>query len=98
MDRPQALLFDFNGTLSDDELLCCRFFVELFAELGRPLSEAEYFARFAGHPDEEIVRVWLGPDFADPQAVIAERVARYVRAAADGSTVSEPVREALRYA
>src|SRR2546423_14190205 len=93
MRRPDALLFDFNGTLSDDELLVCRIFVELFAELGRPLAPDDYFARFVGRTDDEIVRDWLGPEFPDVDAVVAERVERYLAAAADGSTVAAPVRE-----
>ena len=98
MGRPGALLFDFNGTLSDDEPLVCRLFVELFAELGRPLSSDEYFERFAGHTDAEIVRSWLGPDFPDVDAIVDERIARYLTVAADGSTVPEAVREAVLYA
>jgi beta-phosphoglucomutase len=98
MARPEALLFDFNGTLSDDEPLVCGIFVELFAELGRPITRDEYFARFAGHTDEAIVRSWLGDDFAETKAVVEERVARYLAAAADGSTVAEPAREAVLYA
>src|SRR5437870_2731153 len=97
MARPEALLFDFNGTISDDEPLVCQIFVELFAELGRPISKEEYFSSFAGHADEEIVRAWLGPE-VDVAAVIRERIERYLAAAADGATVAEPVREAVRYA
>jgi HAD superfamily hydrolase (TIGR01509 family) len=96
--RPEALLFDFNGTLSDDEPLVCSIFAELFAELGRPLAREEYFESFAGHADDEIVRSWLGDDFPDVDAVVEERIARYLAAAADGSTVAEPVRAAVRYA
>jgi beta-phosphoglucomutase len=95
---PDALLFDFNGTLSDDEPLVCSIFVDLFAELGRPLAREEYFERFAGHADDAIVRSWLGDDFPDVNAVVEERIARYLAAAADGSTVAEPAREAVRYA
>src|SRR5437762_10604351 len=93
-----AILFDFNGTLSDDEPLVCRIFVELFAELGRPLAPDEYFARFVGRTDDEIVRGWLGPDFPDVGAVLEERVERYIAVAADGSTVAVPVRQAVLYA
>jgi beta-phosphoglucomutase len=96
--RPEALLFDFNGTLSDDERLVCSIFVELFAELGRPLTSEQYFERFAGLTDDVIVRSWLGEDFPDPDAVVRERVARYLAAAADGSTVAEPARQAVLYA
>jgi beta-phosphoglucomutase len=95
---PDAIVFDFNGTLSDDEPVLCEIFVELFAEHGRPLSAQEYFDHLAGLSDPEIVRTWLGSDHPDVDAVIEERVARYRTAVGDGSTVHEHVREAVRYA
>jgi beta-phosphoglucomutase len=93
-----AAIFDFNGTLSDDEPLLCEIFMDLFAEHGRPMSAQEYFDQLAGLSDPEIVKTWLGEDHPDVQAVIDERVRRYREAAADGSTVHEHVREAVRYA
>ena len=94
----RAVLFDFNGTLSDDEPVLCELFIHLFAEHGRPLSAQEYFDELAGYSDPEIVRRWLGRDHPDVEAVIEERVRRYRAAVADGSTVREHVREAVRYA
>jgi beta-phosphoglucomutase len=94
----RGVVFDFNGTLSDDEPILCEIFVQLFEEHGRPLSAQEYFDELAGLSDPEIVRTWLGPDHPDVDAVIAERVARYRVAVADGSSVHEHVREAVRYA
>lgn len=93
--RPQALLFDFNGTLSDDEHIQCEIYREIFAEAGRPLGEAEYFARLAGLSDPEIVRTWLGEERPE---LVAERVSRYQARAADGSTVKPSTRQAVRYA
>ena len=93
--RPQALLFDFNGTLSDDEHIQCEIYREIFAEAGRPLGEAEYFARLAGLSDPEIVRTWLGEERPE---LVAERVSRYQARAADGSTVGPSTRQAVRYA
>jgi beta-phosphoglucomutase len=93
-----AAIFDFNGTLSDDEPLLCEIFMDLFAEHGRPMSAQEYFDQLAGLSDPEIVKTWLGEDHPDVQAVIDERVSRYREAAADGSTVHEHVREAVRHA
>ena len=93
----RALVFDFNGTLSDDEPVLCEIFVRLFEEHGRPLSAQEYFDRLAGLSDPEIVRTWLGRDHPDVDAVIDERVGRYREAVADGSTVHEHVREAVRF-
>ena len=94
----RAIVFDFNGTLSDDEPVLCEIFVRLFMEHGRPLSAQEYFDNLAGLSDPEIVRTWLGHDHPDVDAVVAERVDRYRAAVADGSTVYEHVREAVRYA
>jgi HAD superfamily hydrolase (TIGR01509 family) len=44
------------------------------------------------------VRTWLGPEHPAVDEVIAERVRRYRAAVADGSTVPEEVRAAVRYA
>ena len=93
-----AIVFDFNGTLSDDEPIMCAIFSQLFAEHGKPLTTKEYFDELAGLSDPEIVRTWLGPDHPDVDAVIAERVNRYRAAVGDGSSVHEHVREAVRYA
>jgi beta-phosphoglucomutase len=93
-----AVVFDFNGTLSDDEPILCAIFMQLFAEHGRPLSAQEYFDELAGLSDPEIVTTWLGEEHEDVRKVIDERVRLYRAAAADGSTVHEHVREAVRFA
>ncbi len=93
----RALLFDFNGTLSDDEPVLYRVFAALFAEYGRPLTEHEYYGLLAGLSDIEIARTWLG-DRDDLDAVVRQRVNRYRAAVSDGSTISPERREAVRYA
>jgi beta-phosphoglucomutase len=93
--RPAALLFDFNGTLSDDEQIQCEIYQEIFAEAGKPLGKAQYFAELAGLSDPEIVRTWLGEERPE---LVAERVSRFQARAADGSTVGPAAREAVRYA
>jgi HAD superfamily hydrolase (TIGR01509 family) len=93
-----AAIFDFNGTLSDDEPVLCEIFMHLFAEHGRPMSAQEYFDQLAGLSDPEIVTTWLGEDHPDVRAVIAERETRYRAAASDGSTIHEHTREAVRFA
>jgi beta-phosphoglucomutase len=90
-----AVVFDFNGTLSDDEPVLASVYRELFAELGRPITEAEYYAQLAGHTDDEMMLRWFGR--SDP-AVIEERIARYNALVSDGSTVDEDTRAAVRYA
>ena len=96
--RPRAVVFDFNGTLSQDEPILLEIFQELFGEQGKPLSAQEYFDELAGLSDPEIVRAWLGPDHPAVGEVIAERTRRYRLAVADGSTVPDEVRAAVRYA
>ena len=94
----RAVIFDFNGTLSDDEPILCEIFMHLFAEHGKPMSAQEYFDRLVCLSDPEIVRAWLGDDDPDVEAVIEERTRRYRYAVADGSSVHEHVREAVRFA
>ncbi|HZS24545.1 MAG TPA: HAD family phosphatase [Gaiellaceae bacterium] len=95
---PAAIVFDFNGTLSDDEPVLCEIFSQLFAEHGKPLAAQQYFDHLAGLSDPEIVRTWLGRDHPEVDEVIEERIRRYRAAVGDGSTVHEHVREAVRYA
>jgi beta-phosphoglucomutase len=91
----RAVAFDFNGTLSNDEPILAAIYVELFGELGTPLTEAEYYEHLAGHTDEEMFSRWLG---RSDEQLIAERVRRYNERVADGSTVEAEMREALAYA
>jgi beta-phosphoglucomutase len=93
-----AVVFDFNGTLSDDEPILCEIFMHLFAEHGRPMSAQEYFDRLAGRSDPDVVKIWLGEEHPDVSAVVGERERRYREATADGSTIHEHVREAVRFA
>jgi beta-phosphoglucomutase len=93
----RAVIFDFNGTLSNDEPILCEIFGRLFAAQGKPLSAEEYYDQLAGLSDPEIVRTWLGGDHPAVADVIAQRTALYVAAVADGSSIPENVREAVRY-
>ena len=95
MTAPRAVVFDFNGTLSDDEPILYAVYAELFAEQGRPLTEREYYDELAGHSEEEILERWLGRSTPE---LVADRIARYRARAGDGATVYPEVREAVRYA
>lgn len=91
----QAVAFDFNGTLSNDEQVLARVYEELFAELGQPLTAEEYYEHLAGHTDEEMFNRWLG---YSSDELIQERVRRYNALVSDGSTVDDDVRAAVRWA
>lgn len=61
----QAAIFDFNGTLSDDEPILFRIFGELFAKAWRyDLARDDYFARLAGRSDREIIETVAGETMA----------------------------------
>ena len=92
---PRAVVFDFNGTLSDDEPLLCAIYAEIFTELDRPMTEQDYYGLLAGHTEEEIFRLWIGR--SDPP-LIADRIARYRARVHDGSTIDAEARAAVRYA
>lgn len=91
----KALVFDFNGTISDDEPVLIRVYQELFEEVGRPITADEYLSELAGHTDPEMFIRWLG--VADPD-LMEERIRRYNAIVADGSTVDEETRAAVGYA
>ena len=97
MGAAEALVFDFNGTLSHDEPILLSIYQQLFARHGRPLTAEQYVSDLAGNTEEAIVQGWLGVEGDELEALIADRIDRYV-ARADGSTVPAAVREAVRHA
>lgn len=97
MQPARALVFDFNGTLSHDEPVLFAIYAELFAEHGRPLTADDYYGTLAGNTEEAIIGGWLGVDGDALERLVEERIDRYVRRA-DGSTISESLREAVRHA
>ncbi len=94
----RALLFDFNGTLSQDEPLLLRIYQRLFARYGRPLTEEQYYGGLAGLSEEAIVGGWLGVDGPLLGSLIAERIESYATEAAGGQTVQPEMRRVVRYA
>jgi beta-phosphoglucomutase len=78
----RTVLFDFNGTLSDDEPLLLTVYTEMFvAHLGWTLSPRHYYSRLAGRSDREIVGVILeelrGDHSKLESTLIEERRDRY---------------------
>ena len=92
--RVAAVAFDFNGTLSDDEQLLFEIYACMFEQRGRPLSRATYVRELAGRTEEAIIGGWLGVAGPELDALVTERVERYV-AAADGRTVAPRLRAAF---
>ena len=94
----RAVIFDFNGTLSQDEPVLCRIYRELFTEYGKPISEREYYERLSGLAEHSIAELCLGAGDPRIPAFIRERIDRYRALVEDGSTVPEATRGAVRFA
>jgi HAD superfamily hydrolase (TIGR01509 family) len=70
--RPgRGVLFDFNGTLSDDEPILQAIFTEIFAQhLGWEMTPEEYRTQLLGHSDREIVEIAVGNHAAGDRELI----------------------------
>ena len=94
--RP-AVIFDFNGTLSDDEPILFRIFGELFDEhLGWAMTQQDYDSQLLGHSDREIVEKALQITGAqqiaaahgrDVDSLLALRKKRYRELVADDNPI-----------
>jgi beta-phosphoglucomutase len=52
---PAAIVFDFDGVIANSEPLHLRAFQEVLGPAGLPLGAAEYYARYLGYDDEDMV-------------------------------------------
>ena len=99
-EPPRAVVFDFNGTISDDEPLLAELCAVIFAEIGIEVSRELYFGEYAGYSDPEIVeRVLRSHDRHDPalaEGLLARRTALYLERAASGETVHAAAAACLR--
>jgi len=90
-EPPRAVVFDFNGTISDDEPLLAELCAAIFAEIGIEVSRELYFGEYAGYSDPEIVeRVLHRHARFDPalaERLLARRTALYLERASSGETV-----------
>lgn len=97
----RVVIFDFNGTLSDDEPLLREIFTQLFTiHLGWSMSADEYAADFAGLSDREIIeRAVLATrgEASDGDALVERllslRGERYRERVAAQCPVREPARD-----
>jgi beta-phosphoglucomutase len=87
------VIFDLNGTLSDDEPLIERIYLEALAEAGAPIDARTYAAELAGLAEPEMIERGLRLGGLEPtnalrEAVLRMRLDRYRDAVAGESTIS----------
>lgn len=103
MIAPSAIIFDFNGTISDDERLLARLFVEIFDEIGIEVTQELYFERYAGYSDPEICadvaeRNGRGGDGGLVDRLLERRTELYLRSVRAESPVKPAAAEYVRRA
>ena len=86
------MLFDFNGTISDDEPILARIFARMFSEIGIDVSEELYFAEFAGYSDPEIVERMLTRFQVDEDGLDQRLIDRRAELYLEEIAVQSPVR------
>jgi len=100
VEPQRAVIFDFNGTLSDDEPILARIFAEIFAErLGWEMDDEVYRATLLGHSDREIVQIAVRDHGGDDPALVGEllrmRRERYLAAVAEQAPISDEAVEVV---
>jgi len=89
--RNPAVIFDFNGTLSDDEPILFRIFAELFAEhLDWRMTQDDYDRHLLGHSDREIVEkaIEIAGARADVDPLLELRKRRYRELVAEDNPIT----------
>ncbi len=97
---PSAVIFDFNGTLSDDEGLLAELFERIFAEVGIDVPAQLYFDEFVGYSDAEICARVLARFGREQEGLTGRLVARrtelYLEAQRARPTVTPQAAEMVR--
>jgi HAD superfamily hydrolase (TIGR01509 family) len=100
---PAAVIFDFNGTISDDERLLARLFVQIFSEIGIAVTEQLYFEEYAGYSDPEICADVVRRHGRDGETglvnqLLLRRTDLYLQAVAEESPVKPAAADYVRRA
>jgi beta-phosphoglucomutase len=96
--RPRrAVIFDFNGTLSDDEPILLEIFTnQCRTRLGHDLDPADYYRRLAGRSDREIIEVLVrervGDDPLLVEDLLIDRRNQYLRIVSERSPITSAPR------
>lgn len=92
MSYTHAVVFDFDGVLADTEGAHLAAFQGAFAPRGWTLDRGEYFDRYLGYDDADLLRTFardraLQIDAEDAAAVLADKARRYEERIARGSVL-----------
>jgi beta-phosphoglucomutase len=99
--QPRAVIFDFNGTISDDEPLIGRLLQEVLAAEGGTLSDEWFLEELSGLSDREIMVIVLEAAGLTPaddllDSMIRRKSARYMEEVRANPPVSAEAAELVR--
>lgn len=100
----QAVIFDFNGVIVDDEPLHFALLRQVLGEVGLPLAEEDYAAKYLGRTDRACFALALraadraarADDAVFVEQLIARKAELYQRAIKEGASFFPGVRELAR--
>jgi beta-phosphoglucomutase len=100
MTDARAVVFDFDGVLADTEGLHLRAFQDAFAPRGWTLDRADYFERYLGYGDVDMIVTFaadanLAVSPADVTAIVADKARSYDRRVASGSVLFDGAAAAI---
>ncbi|MBI3603476.1 MAG: HAD family phosphatase [Nitrospirae bacterium] len=80
----QAIIFDFDGVVADNEPIHFAMFRRVLGEIGLPLTESDYYAKYLGYDDKGcFAAVLAAHDRPAPKALIDDLIDRKARAYLD---------------
>ena len=90
MTSARAVVFDFDGVLADTEGAHLAAFQDVFAPRGWTLTRTEYFERYLGYDDRDLVRAFsndrgLGLAAGEAEALLLDKARRYEQRLSRGS-------------
>lgn len=99
----RAIVLDFNGTLAQDNDLVAQIYVDTFASIGAELTVQEYQHELAALADREVFelamrRVGLARNRVQRDALIEERIERYMVAVLDDPPIDDAAIEFVQSA
>ena len=94
----KAVIFDFNGIIVDDERIHLELFQGILSELDIPLGEEEYFDKYFGYSDRDLLLVLLEEHErkikkSQIERLIGEKNRRYLEKIAEQSILFPGARE-----
>jgi len=101
MNPLSAVIFDFDGVLADTERLHMRAFQRALATVGLQLEERDYYDRYLGYTDRELIVTFardhgIAADHIPLEALLVQKAEMFAEAFDAGDALFPGARESVR--